>query len=89
MCRVYTVWFLDKDGVELFQIGQDKIGCRPFNTVYIKEYNSIAVSSLEDKYLTMIDIESQEVTTTVLYHVNHNMSRYQRYRLCSKVCIQM
>jgi hypothetical protein len=65
-CSDYrTVWFLDKDGVELFQIGQDKIGCRPFNTVYIKEYNSIAVSSLEDKYLTMIDIESQEVTTTI------------------------
>jgi hypothetical protein len=40
-----TVSFINKKGVELFQIGKDKTGSDTFDTVYIKDSNSVAVSS--------------------------------------------
>jgi hypothetical protein len=39
-----TVSFINKEGVELFQLGKDKTGCCTYDTVYIKDYNSVAVS---------------------------------------------
>jgi len=62
-----TVRFINKDGVKLFQIGTDKIGSYAYNTVYIKDNNSVAVSSGggSNRCITMIKIESQEVMTTI------------------------
>jgi hypothetical protein len=41
----HIVRFFNKEGVELFQIGQDQIGSNTCDTLYIKEENSLAVSS--------------------------------------------
>ena len=61
-----TVIFINKEGVELFQLDKDKTGCYAFNTVFIKDNNSVAVSSGGDnRCLTMIDRESQKVMTTI------------------------
>ena len=62
-----TVRFINKEGIELFQIGRDKIGSDTFDTVYIKDTNSIAVSSGwgGNGCITIIDIESQKVMTTI------------------------
>ena len=61
------VRFMSKEGVELFHFDEDKTGCRTYDTVYIKDNNSIAVSSGNGKNrcITIIDIESQEVMTTI------------------------
>jgi hypothetical protein len=62
-----TVSFMSTEGVELFYMGEDKTGSRTYDAVYIKDNNSVAVSSAdgENKCITMIDIESQEVMTTI------------------------
>jgi hypothetical protein len=63
-----TISFINKEGVELFQIGQDKIGSETYDTVYIKDDNSVAVSSGYtggNRCITIIDIESQEIITTI------------------------
>ena len=62
-----TVSFINKEGVELFQIGKDKTGCCTFNTVFIKDNNSVAVSSggRDNRCITIIDRESQKVMTTI------------------------
>ena len=64
-----TVSFINKDGAELFQIGKKKTGSTNFDTVYIKDNNSLAVSSgwggNTHKCITMIDIESKKVMTTI------------------------
>jgi DNA-binding beta-propeller fold protein YncE len=67
-----TVSFINKEGVELFQIGKDKIGSCTFDAVYIKDSNSVAVSSGggNNKCITIIDIESQEVMTTISMDIN-------------------
>jgi hypothetical protein len=53
--------------VELVQIGRDKIGSSTNDTVYIKDNNSIAVSSGIgiNRCIVIIDIESQKVMTTI------------------------
>jgi hypothetical protein len=38
-----TVSFINKEGVELFQIGKNKTGTCTYDTVYIKDNNSVAV----------------------------------------------
>jgi DNA-binding beta-propeller fold protein YncE len=62
-----TVRFINKEGIELFQIGKDKTGSSTYDTVYIKDNNSVAVSSGagSNRCITIIDIESQEVMTTI------------------------
>jgi hypothetical protein len=40
-----TVRFINKEGVKLFQISKDKTGSGTYDTVYIKDNNSVAVSS--------------------------------------------
>ena len=61
-----TVIFINKEGVELFQLDKDKTGCYAFNTVFIKDNNSVAVSyGGDNRCLTIIDIESQKVMTTI------------------------
>jgi WD40 repeat protein len=55
-----TASFINKDGDELFQIGEDKTGACIYDTVYIKDDNSVAVSGGDNRRITMIDIESQE-----------------------------
>jgi DNA-binding beta-propeller fold protein YncE len=62
-----TVSFINTDGVELFQIGIDKRGSCTFDTVYIKDNNSIAVSSGGgiNRCIVIIDVESQKVMTTM------------------------
>ena len=63
----HTVRFINKEGVELFQIGKDKTGANTFDTVYIKDNNSVAVSSgyTGKRSITIIDTESQKVMTTI------------------------
>jgi hypothetical protein len=62
-----TVRFINKEGVELFQIGKYKTGASTCDTVYIKDNNSVAVSSGlgSKRCITIIDIESQKVMTTI------------------------
>jgi WD40 repeat protein len=62
-----TVRFTNKEGVELFQISKDKTGASIYDTVYIKDNNSVAVSSGSEgkRCITIIDIESQKVMTTI------------------------
>jgi hypothetical protein len=62
-----TVSFINKKGVELFQIGKDKTGSGTYDTVYIKDNNSVAVSSGwgSKRCITIIDIESKKVMTTI------------------------
>jgi DNA-binding beta-propeller fold protein YncE len=59
-----TVSFINKEGVELFQI---RTGSDTYNTVFIKDNNSVAVSSGDgdNRCITIIDIESQKVMTTI------------------------
>jgi DNA-binding beta-propeller fold protein YncE len=59
--------FLNKEGVELFQMGKDKIGSRTFDTLYIKEDNSVAVSSgfKGKRCITIINIENKKVMATI------------------------
>jgi hypothetical protein len=60
------VRFINKDGVELFQIGKGK-GKTGSNIVYIKDNNSVAVSSGngDTKCITIIDIDKKEIMTTI------------------------
>jgi hypothetical protein len=45
---------VNKEGVELFQMDKDKIGSSTYDALYIKEDNSVAVSSgVEDKIYSM------------------------------------
>jgi hypothetical protein len=39
-----TVRYINKEGVELFQIGKNKTGSDTYDTVYIKDNNSVAVA---------------------------------------------
>ena len=61
-CSSNTVRFISKDGVELFQIGRDT-----YDVVYIKDTNSVAVSSgsAGNGCITIIDMKSQKVMTTI------------------------
>jgi hypothetical protein len=56
-----TVSFINTGGVELFQISKDKT----YDSVYIKDNNSVAVSSGggDNKCIVIIDIENQKVIT--------------------------
>ena len=67
-----TVRFINKEGIESFSIGKDKTGTGTFDTVYIKDNNSVAVSSGDGGKIciTIIDIESQEVMTTISMDTN-------------------
>ena len=62
-----TVSFINSEGVELFQIGRDKTGSYANDTVYIKDNNSIAMSSGGgiNTCIVIVDIESQKVMTTI------------------------
>ena len=62
-----TISFINKEGVELFQIDRDKIGSDTYDTVYIKDSNSVAVSSGfgRNRCINIIDIVSNEVLTTI------------------------
>jgi hypothetical protein len=61
------VTFLNKEGVEIFQIGKDKTGSFTHDTLYIKEDNIVAVSSGGGgkTCINIINIETQEVITTI------------------------
>jgi hypothetical protein len=65
--RKNIVTFVNKEGVELFLIGKDKTGSRTYDTLYIKEDNSVAVScgGTGKGCFTIIDIESKRVITTI------------------------
>jgi DNA-binding beta-propeller fold protein YncE len=62
-----AVSFINKEGVELFQIGKDKTGSCTYDTAYTKDNNSVAVSSRDgsNRCITIIDIERKEVLTTI------------------------
>jgi DNA-binding beta-propeller fold protein YncE len=62
-----TVRFINKEGKEIFQIGKDKTGSAAYDTVYIKDNNSVVVSSGggDKRCITIIDIESKEVKTII------------------------
>jgi DNA-binding beta-propeller fold protein YncE len=62
-----TLRFINKEGIESFMIGNDKTGSCTYDTVYIKDTNSVAVSSGSggNRCITIIDIKSQEVMTTI------------------------
>jgi hypothetical protein len=61
------VTFFNKEGIESFQIGRDKTGSDTYDTVYIKDNTSVAVSSGGGSKgcIHIIDIESQKVMTTI------------------------
>jgi DNA-binding beta-propeller fold protein YncE len=63
----HTVRFINKEGIESFQICKDKTESRSHDTVYIKDTNSVAVSSGggDNGCITILDIESQKVMTTI------------------------
>ena len=63
----HTVRFINKERIESFEIYKDKTGSRSHDTVYIKDTNSVAVSSGGggNGCITIIDIESQKVMTTI------------------------
>jgi DNA-binding beta-propeller fold protein YncE len=63
--RIVTI--TNKEGIGSFQIDKDKTGSCTYDTVYIKDNNSIAVSSGGGgkRCITIIDIESQKVMTTI------------------------
>ena len=67
-----TVRFINKEGKEIFQIGKDKTGANNYDTVYIKDNNTVAVSSGRGgkRCITIIDIESQKVMTTISMDTN-------------------
>jgi DNA-binding beta-propeller fold protein YncE len=68
-----SVRFINEDGVELFQIGKDNTGAGTYDAVYIKDDNSVAVSSggsTAKRCITIIDIESKEVMTTISMETN-------------------
>jgi len=62
-----TINFINREGVESFQITKHTIGSDTYDAVYIKDNNSVAVSSGlgRNKCITMIDIVSNEVLTTI------------------------
>jgi hypothetical protein len=63
-----TISFINKEGVESFKIGKDKTGAGTYDTVYIKDNNSLAVSSGDrgvNRCINIINIESKEVMTTI------------------------
>ena len=66
------VSFINKEGVELFQIGKDRTGSDTFDAVYIKDINSVAVSSGwgVNRCIAIIAIESQKVMTTISMDTN-------------------
>ena len=61
------VRFINNEGAELFQIGKNKTGSRTYDTVYVKDANSVVVSSGRENYscITIIDIERREVMSTI------------------------
>jgi hypothetical protein len=64
-----TVSFINKEGLESFKIGKTKT---IYDTVYIKEKNSVAVSSGagNNGCITIIDIESQKVMSAFSMDTN-------------------
>ena len=64
--------FLNKEGVELFQMGKGKIGSCTYDTLYIKEDNSVAVSfGIEGKRcIAIINIENKKVMATISMDTN-------------------
>jgi hypothetical protein len=69
--RKHIITFGNK-GVEIIKIGKDRIGARTLDTLYIKEDNSVAVSSglNANRCITIIDIESKKVMTTISIDTN-------------------
>ena len=67
-----NVHFINKEGVELFQIGKDKAGSCTYDTVFIKDNNSVAVSSGDGdkRCIAMIGIESNEIITPIFMDTN-------------------
>jgi hypothetical protein len=49
-----TLSFINKEGVELFQIGKDKTGSSTYDTVYIKDNNSVAGIITDDIHVPII-----------------------------------
>jgi hypothetical protein len=71
--KANTVSFINREGVELFQIGKDKTGSCIYDTVYIKDNNSVAVSSGDkevNRCISIIDMVSKEVMTTISLDTN-------------------
>jgi protein involved in ribonucleotide reduction len=62
-----TVRFINKEEIESFQISKDKTVSGTYDTVYIKDTNSVAVSSGfgDNACIDIIDIESKKVMTTI------------------------
>jgi hypothetical protein len=72
-CNSNIVTFINKEGIESFQIGKDKTGSSTYDAVYIKDNNSVAVSSgfsAAKRCITIIDIESKKVMTTIPMDTN-------------------
>jgi hypothetical protein len=72
-CNSNIVTFINKEGIESFKIGKDKTGSSTYDAVYIKDNNSVAVSSgfsAAKRCITIIDIESKKVMTTIPMDTN-------------------
>jgi hypothetical protein len=71
--------------IESFQIGKEKKGFSTYDTVYIKDNNSVAVSSGSvGNSIYIIDIDSQKVMTTI--SMGSNISTC--HGMCVGVCIE-
>ena len=70
--RKHIITFGNKERVEIIKVGKDRIGSRTHDTLYIREDNSVAVSSglNANRCITIIDIESKKVMTTISMDTN-------------------
>jgi hypothetical protein len=65
-----TVSFINTEGVELFQIGRDKTGSYTYDTVHIKDNNSIAVSSAGGYNICIVIIDCSYVINSLHITIN-------------------
>jgi hypothetical protein len=66
-CYILNVTHISVNDITYGLMGKDKIGSCTYDTLYIKEDNSVAVSSgVEDKRcITIINIENKKVMATI------------------------
>jgi hypothetical protein len=52
--KTYHEFLLNKEGVESFKIGKDKTGAGTYDTIYIKDNNSVAESSGDQGVIVLV-----------------------------------
>jgi hypothetical protein len=77
-CKANTVSFINKEGVELFQIGKDKTGSITYNTVFIKDNNSVAASSGDgdNRCILIIDMGGDRLVTIIWACLSFSLTKF-------------